>query len=348
MKEFGIYIMTHPGDFHLSSSLICSIRHFHPDIPIMIIPGENFDRQDHPFDIDIMPEPKGFWRELGHHDRDFWAFQGPFERFLYLDADIICTGSLSSLFRRIRNQEGPFIFVHVYLNDQTTWEASIENKNHPRHEEAKAWVKRGLGNPDLLARFDAAYSPYGRVPFNSGIFASRREAISESDLRTLHEREVSFYADILNQPFTWKSCDLFVTDQGRLNYLVDKLSIPIIDLRPDGHDIWAGDIIEKVTVDRLRNDKLEFKFIHWAGVPRPSPSIFSNPYLHWLNPLIYRFNDYKKYEGFPQIPGYALWRYFQVDKEYAMRINDQLSWTYSDLKRLTRSIKSKLKMLLPQ
>jgi len=54
----------------------------------------------------------------------------------------------------------------------------------------------------------------------------------------------------LKRAFTWKACDIFYTDQGRLNYLVRKLNLPVQDLKPDGHDLWAGDIIEKVTVDK--------------------------------------------------------------------------------------------------
>ena len=53
------------------------------------------------------------------------------------------------------------------------------------------------------------------------------------------------------------------------------------------------------------NDKLDFRFIHWAGVSRPRPSIFCEPPLPWLDPLIHDFEDYKKYGGFPEIPGYA-------------------------------------------
>jgi len=73
-----------------------------------------------------------------------------------------------------------------------TWESAIEDKNHRRHEEAIAWVARGLGNPELLTQFDADYDPYARAPFNSGIFASRRGAITEADLKALFEKESSF------------------------------------------------------------------------------------------------------------------------------------------------------------
>jgi len=89
------------------------------------------------------------------------------------------------------------------------------------------------------------------------------------------------------------------------------------------------------------DNKLEFKFIHWAGVPRPRPSIFCHPLLRWLDPSINKFDDYKRYEGFPEIPGYALWRYFQANNEYPMRVNDRLLSSYSDLKRLAKLLKSK-------
>jgi len=346
MAEFGIYILTYPGDFHLSSSLIRSLRHFHPDIPIVIIPGEGFERGNHPFDTEILAEPGGFWRTLGHHSRDFWAFQGPFEKFLYLDADTICTGSLSSLFSRIEAQEGSFLYAHICFADQMTWEAATTDRNHPTHKAAKAWVKRGLGNPALLAQFDAHYDPYARAPFNSGIFASRRGVITEADLRALHEKEVSFYENILKRTFTWKSCELFYGDQGRLNYLVYKLDLPILDLWPDGHDFWAGDITDQVTVEECLNNRLPFKFIHWAGVPRPRPSFLCEPLFRWLDPLIYKFDDYRRYEAYPEIPGYALWRHFQVRNEYPMTMKDRLSSTYSDVKRLARSLRARGKALL--
>lgn len=345
MDEFGIYVLTYPGDFHLSLPLIRSIKYFHPDIPIMIIPGEGFDRRDHPFETDILPEPEGFWRAIGHQSRDFWSFQGPFEKFLYLDADLICTGSLSSFFERLRAQEGLFLFAHICFTDQMTWKAVIKDENHPMHQAAIAWVKRALGNPELLTLFDAEYDPYARAPFNSGIFAGRRGAITEADLIALFEKEALFYENILKRTFTWKCNDLFYSDQGRLNYLVDKLQFRLIDLHPDGHDFWAGDIVERVTIDKFMDNKLSFKFIHWAGVPRPRPSLFCHPLLRWLDPLIYEFNEYKNYEGFPEIPGYALWYYFQVRNQYPMRMNDRLSSSYSDLIRLVRSVEFRAKTL---
>ena len=59
--KFGVYVMTYPGDFHLSTILVRSIQQVNPDIPVMIIPGEGFDFNNHPFDVPVMPLPtEGF------------------------------------------------------------------------------------------------------------------------------------------------------------------------------------------------------------------------------------------------------------------------------------------------
>ena len=39
--------------------LVQSIRHHNPGVPLMIIPGEGFERAEHPFDVPVMPAPGG-------------------------------------------------------------------------------------------------------------------------------------------------------------------------------------------------------------------------------------------------------------------------------------------------
>jgi hypothetical protein len=47
--------------------LVQSIRHRNPCVPLMIIPGEGFERAEHPFDVPVIPVPGGrFWPTLGH------------------------------------------------------------------------------------------------------------------------------------------------------------------------------------------------------------------------------------------------------------------------------------------
>jgi len=57
--QFGVYILSYPGDFHLSLVLVRSIQHVSPGVPVMVIPGEGFERDDHPFVVPIMPVPTG-------------------------------------------------------------------------------------------------------------------------------------------------------------------------------------------------------------------------------------------------------------------------------------------------
>ncbi len=229
--DFGVYILTYPGDFHLSTVLVRSIQQVSPDIPIMIIPGEGFDHDDHPFDVPVMPAPTGFWAQIGHQDRCFWAFQGPFDTFLYLDADMICTKSLANLRQRVGQQQGNFIYIHPSIGDQD-WLALLRNPHHPENQKYARQVKREIGR-DSLTKFDPDYNILANCPFNTGLFVSRRLAITDSDLASLNQAERKFYRDSLKKEWNWKSSELFFRDQGRLNYLVNKLSIPIFRLKPD-------------------------------------------------------------------------------------------------------------------
>jgi hypothetical protein len=165
-----------------SSVLVRSIQHVNPDIPIMIIPGEGFDHHDHPFEVPIMPQPAGFWAHMGYMDRCFWAFQGPFENFLYLDADMICTKWLENLKRRITEQQGNFIYVHPSISDKD-WLVLIHDPHHPKHQKYAHHVKREIGRGPLN-KFDLDYNIFANRPFNAGLFASRLPERSPRDPRS--------------------------------------------------------------------------------------------------------------------------------------------------------------------
>ena len=340
--DFGIYILTYPGDFHLSMPLIKSLRYFHPDVSIMIVPGDDFDRNNHPFDVPIMPEPQSdFWQGIRYQDRKFWVFQGPFERFLYLDADIICTHDLSSLIYRITNQAKPFVFAKID-REKDEWCDSIKNQNHAHHNWCVDWVDRGLGNPKLLVEFDNSYDPYGRMPFNSGIFASSRNTLEACNLEDLYNAEIKFYKTKLGKDFNWKSAELFYRDQGRLNYLVDKLGLPLINLHPDGNDVWSGDdcFAESITIEHLHKGTLPFSFIHWAGVPRPTPSLFFMKPWNIIHRISSDYSCYSTYPEYPDPPGYRLWLYFQQNNGYNMSFIHRLKWSIKDIKTVLRNRKN--------
>jgi hypothetical protein len=333
LSKIGIYVMTHPGDYHLSTVLIRSLRYFGCDVPIMIIPGEGVDRNDTPFDVPIMPHPAGFWSEMGHIDRKFWAFQGPFEKFLYLDADMICTRSVMPFLSRLAGHTGTFIHVQLLLAD-TEWRSALANPDHHLHKICVDRVPSQLGNVAALAAFDSSFDPYGRYPFNAGAFASTRDTLTEADFQDHHNREVAFFESRLRTPYSWKSHQLFFADQGRLNYLVDRLGIERHSLYPDGNYQWGGEAVE-LRLDTVLAGDADCTFMHWAGTPRPSPSLFCKrpllPLLTMAYPMVPR------YKLLREIPAYCVWRYFADEERQRLgTARERVAWTWRDARVLPR------------
>ncbi len=346
MSDTGIYILTYPGDYHLSKALIRSLKFFNPDIPIMIIPGEGVNRDDHPFDVPLMPTPGGFWEQMKHIDRKFWAFQGPFEKFLYVDADIICTRSIMPFLEQLGQQDGKFINVQMTINDED-WSQSVDNVEHERHELSLQRVRSQIGNVDVLKDFDPDYDPYAHYPFNAGLFASSRLAIDEKAFESLHKREQEFFKKKLDKEFAWNSHDLFFADQGRLNYLVDQLNIPRKTLYPYGQYYWGGRAREFL-LDQVLAGKSESNFIHWAGCPRPSPSLYCRRPL--LPLLTVGCSDLPaKYKLLKEIPGYSVWKHFSSERQNWWKdFYARLSWTGRDTRRILYSIGRRLLMPIKQ
>jgi hypothetical protein len=339
-RDFGIYILTYPGDFHLSCVLVRSIQHVNPDIPIMIIPGEGFDRHDHPFEVPIMPQPGGFWAHMGYMDRCFWAFQGPFENFLYLDADMICTKSLENLKRRITQQQGNFIYVHPSISDED-WLTLIHDPNHPERQRYARHVKREIGRGPLN-EFDPDYNIFANYPFNAGLFASRRLVLTEADFASLNRTERNYYRNVLKKDWTWKSSDLFFRDQGRLNYLVSKLSIPTFHLQPDLICLAGASAIQ-VSFDRVARDSCDFHLIHWMGSMSPSPSWFCVKPLFAVYAFLWTAVGQRtgrwmapEYHRLPESPGYSLWRHYYEQSYGAMPLGERLRWSWRHLKRVCK------------
>jgi hypothetical protein len=350
-SHFGVYILTYPGDFHLSRVLVESIRHSNPRLPIMIIPGEGFDRDNHAFDVPTMATPHGsFWPELGHMDRKFWAFQGPFETFLYLDADTICTASLDPLIRRLAREQEDFILVQPWIDDQH-WSAVIRDPTHPLHDSYARHVASTIGRGPL-ARFDPNYDFFERYPFNAGVFASRGLAIKEADLAALNQAERAFYRDVLGlEAWSWRSNELFFRDQGRLNYLVGKLSISVLPLHPD-LTCRAGASATEISVADVEHGACDFHIVHWMGAKSPSPSLFCSGPLFRLYARLWSFVGRRTdrwiapgYERLPECVGYSLWRYHHERLSGRMPRRVRLAWSWTDLNRTCGLLRRCLKLL---
>jgi hypothetical protein len=339
--QFGVYVLTYPGDFHLSTVLVRSIQQVSPGLPIMIIPGEGFDRDDHPFNVPIMSQPEGrFWPQIGHQDRKFWAFQGPFEKFLYLDADTICTRSLDDLRSRIARQERRFLYTQTFTSKED-WHSVVRNPAHPKHASYVQRIAEGIGT-GRLAAFDPDYDFLGRCDFNTGVFASRHLAITELDLESLNRAEREFYRKHLGQEaWSWTSSDLFFRDQGRLNYLAGKLEIPLLPLEPDLICVPGGSA-SKVSLDDVEQGTCTFHVVHWTGTA-PSPSFFCRAPLFWLHAWLTAYLGRKDglcydpgYEWQFERVGYSLWRHYYQQLAGPMPLRQRLKWSRRDLRRVRK------------
>lgn len=351
-RDFGIYILTYPGDFHLSTVLVHSLRALNPGIPIMIIPGEGFEDADHPFDVPVMTLPDGFWGQIGHQDRDFWAFQGPFETFLYLDADTICTGSLDALVARINRLHGNFLLVQPWKPDGE-WRRAVGDPSHPQHRRLRKRVADDIGGGPLAA-FDPEHDFYAHFPFNSGIFASRRGAITEHDLADLNRRERAFYRDVLGiDDWTWRSSTLFFRDQGRLNYLAHKVGLAVAPLAPELL-CRAGTSAVHVTADGVREGAYPFHFIHWMGAKSPTPSLFCRQPLFSLYAFLWcavgretgRWFE-PGYQRLPECVGYSWWRALNDAAARPPTIAERIRWTWGDVRRTAKLLARYLRRFRP-
>jgi hypothetical protein len=325
MINFGVYILTFPRDYHLAGALINSLKHFAPNVPVMIVPGTGFDILDHPFeDIPVMEIPTDETSRFDYYDRKLWVFNGPFDKFLYMDSDVLCISSFNDLIPKIEAETGPFIYVSLGKE----FFFSEEWINSKTQSAASEFLKSGqLGNVDNIRSFDPSYDFSFKPMFNSGLFASSRQTIGADDLIDLHHREINFYAQVLNKHFSGRCMDLFFGDQGKINYLVNKKNVTIKPLCPNGFK-WGG---ETVATDEEAFYK-EYSFIHWAGCPRPSVSIFARGLLFKLYLQIYRGKDYSRLKNEKQVPGLDLWLRFNSDQKSSSVIRQ----SYEDAKKVAR------------
>lgn len=329
-NEFGIYILTYPGDFHLSAALVESIRHFNPDIPITLIPGEGFDADNHPFDVPIMETPEGFWMQMGHIDRKFWAYQGPYKKFLYVDSDMICTRNISSLVNEICRMEGNFIFTQP-IRDNNDWRKIIGDQKHPLYREYIAHFQYQIGKLPILEQFDTEYDPYQAYPVNAGYFASSRSTFSEDDFHNLHIKEVEFHQKILGREFTWRNSSIFFNDQGRLNYLIQKKITARVHFSAKDRYIWGG-VRQHIDVNMTLNQGYNNSFIHWSGIPRPSPSIFCKQ--PFMPILVAAYGNLEQgYGNLPELVGYSLWEHFYKKSKLASQW-DTFSFSKKDFMKI--------------
>lgn len=255
-KPFGIVTACWSGDYFLAKATCASIRHFLGDVPICVIVDGDFSIQEL---IDIYNVQPLYLSQLSNPDlrkicpgssraKLAAMWEGPFERFLYLDSDAIIWGDILKEFE---------------LNDVDFVVMRPPSYGCFPKEEVAKWffdVDQLLG---IFPDFDWDNQPY----FCAGAFAARKNCFSLAEYLKLEN---------LAQQFP----NLFqFWDQGIVNYMVfsgsqrNQLTYKVIDMQVVTADYPKEDL-EKLfpcDISYLPENPTKKSIIHFCG---------NKPFLH--------------------------------------------------------------------
>jgi hypothetical protein len=195
---FGIVTACHQGDLRYVKATLASASHFCPDVPICVIADGDFDTREltDAYPVIIIrtteiddPVVQQYCR--GNPRSKLVAmWHGPFDRYIYLDADAIVWGDIRK--KLCWNDEDFLVF----------W-------NQPTEPAHRSWLAEYYMKIDsVLARnpeFEWMHNPY----FSTGAFACRKNVISKNEWVEIEE-----WRKTEPDLFSW------TRDQGILNYLV--------------------------------------------------------------------------------------------------------------------------------
>ncbi len=196
---FGFVTGCHAGDKFMVQATLASMRHYCPNVPICLVVDGIFDVSDLEQEYDLIvlrisELPMAEMRELigGNYRAKLAAmWEGPFEFYVWLDADAIVWGDFTPQVRRD-------------LDFQIFWKEA-ERLAMPA---APDGFQHFYFDPDLLQKYDTAFQWRGHNYFCSGAFACRRNAIPFAEWV-----RVEAWAKQTDGLFAWG-------EMGRLNYLV--------------------------------------------------------------------------------------------------------------------------------
>ena len=227
----GIYTLGNDVVFDQLVALLNSIEvHLGPDIPVIICPYDNrmdrvrdeishrpnvsiFDDQEaiarwdefttriwqsHPIAKSAWQTEEGFKvHRMGVHRR-FVGLDGPFEHYIYLDADILVLDSLDKIFASLKTHDW------VVYDFQHTDPTHVFNVNSPLLKEYCGGTGGNLG------RTQVNQSPFSNI-FCSGMYASRSGLFSADQCDQFIQQLANGEADMLYH---------MAPDQTILNYMV--------------------------------------------------------------------------------------------------------------------------------
>lgn len=255
--EKGIYITANDKVIDHAIACLNSIRLYDPDIPIMLIPyDENHqiiaEKLKNDYNVEVYPD-LDFIERLSKKLQeifggDFFArpnqfrkqacWFGPFEKFLYIDTDVVVFSKISRYLDYLDNYD---FMCYDYQHN-----GGIENVFSQSVIDEKVFSKEEL--KDI---------------FNGGFWASRRDLMTEEGL-------FDTFKECANHPeyfdFSQKT-----SDQPIINYMVLKRfskRLNLVRLSERGPGNWAGTnhYVRKAAklFDPVAEKPLDY--LHWAGI----------------------------------------------------------------------------------
>jgi hypothetical protein len=266
----GVYCLANDRVIEWFQMFARSLRHFHPALPLTVIPYNaelaQLKRLATQFHFDLLPEADAARFDaletkvmnMGRHAAMFrkWAaFFGPYDEFMFFDADIAITMPLDDLFAAFARSS----FDLLYFDSDISMVYRTEH----------------------IAEMQAKYNSAG---FNAGAFVSRRGVVSWEQLWRAADTAAAdrhlFDPMQVDQPFLNYVFDTMPRRVAHVTTLRQELALKAWARVPFKRDIRRDRVLD--AAGQL------MPFIHWAGCQYPS-MVRKDIFLHYrtlaMNPI---------------------------------------------------------------
>jgi hypothetical protein len=270
--ERGIYITANDKVMDHAIACLNSIRCYDPNTPVMLIPyDDNYHliaqtlKQAH--NVELYPDLE-FIDRLSRNLQDIFGSDffarpnqfrkqacwfGPFEKFLYIDTDVVVFSKISQ--------------VLDHLNEVDFLCYDYQHKGGIRNVFSETVIENSVFNETDLQDI-----------FNGGFWASKQGLISEADLYEVF-RECASHPDYFD--FSQKTSDQPIINYMVLKRLPKRLNLVRADGKGPGN--WAGmphfEYDGMRLVDPQAGKALDY--LHWAGIRIQAGCPYWDIWLHY-------------------------------------------------------------------
>ena len=235
---FGVVTACHSKDYFLVKATCASVRHFMPEVPIcVVVDGDHSIKELEDF-YGVIPMPVSSCDDTrlrsicqGSGKSKFCALiEGPFERMLFLDSDVVVWGDVQS----------PALMKHDFVM-MSPFYGNLKHRKSIDHF---------FYNIDIVGELFPDFQWLGKPFFCTGAFSIRR--------RLFHlDAFLECEAILQKNPGLFK-----FSDQGIINFLVQR------SIQAGGLD-FATNEMQYIMADYARNEsRMRFKTLLWRLPPR--------------------------------------------------------------------------------